>query len=170
MTQKNEQKKAKKGMAGFIFLGVVFVLYITLFILNPENVIGSLRVSGHILANVIPVLIIVILFMGILNYFFKPKTVVRYLGKESGFKGWLIAILAGILSHGPIYIWYPLLKDLQQKGMRKGLIAVFLYNRAIKIFLLPLLIYYFGVEYGIVLLMALIIASVVEGKMIEVLE
>ena len=53
---------------------------------------------------------------------------------------------------------------------RTGLMAVFLYNRAIKIFLLPLLIYYFGVEYSIVLLMALIIASLVEGKIIEVLE
>jgi uncharacterized membrane protein YraQ (UPF0718 family) len=170
MNKKNGQKRTNKGRSGFIFLGVVLALYVVLYILNSENVIRSLRVSGHILANVIPVLLIVILFMGITNYFFKPKAVVRYLGKESGFKGWLIAILAGILSHGPIYIWYPFLKELQQKGMRTGLIAVFLYNRAIKIFLLPLLIYYFGVVYSIVLLMALIIASVVEGKMIEVLE
>jgi len=31
-------------------------------------------------------------------------------------KGWLIAILSGILSSGPIYLWYPLLadKDVQQ--------------------------------------------------------
>ncbi len=170
MNRKNGQKRAKKGWSGFIFLGVVLVLYVILFILYPENVISSLHVSGHILANVIPVLLIVILFMGITNYFFKPKAVVQYLGKESGFKGWLIAVLAGILSHGPIYIWYPFLKELQQRGMRTGLLAVFLYNRAIKIFLLPLLIYYFGAEFSVLLLMWLIIASLVEGKIIEVLE
>jgi len=170
MNRTNGQKKAKIGWSGLIFFGTVLVLYVILFILNPENVVSSLRVSGHILANVFPVLIIVILFMGITNAFFKPKKVVRYLGKESGFKGWLIAVLAGILSHGPIYIWYPFLKELRQKGMRTGLIAVFLYNRAIKVFLLPLLIYYFGAEYSIVLLMALIIASLVEGKIIEVLD
>lgn len=170
MNKKNGQKKAKLGWYGFIFLGIVLVLYLILFFVSPEKVFRSLRVSGHILANVIPILIIVVLFMGVTNYFFKPKAIVRYLGKGSGFKGWLIAVLAGILSHGPIYIWYPFLKELRQKGMRIGLIAVFLYNRAIKIFLLPLLIYYFGAEYSIVLLIGLIIASLVEGKLIEVLE
>jgi uncharacterized membrane protein YraQ (UPF0718 family) len=163
-------KRGKRGWYGLIFLGFVVVVYFIMFILNPENVVKSLRVSGTILLNLIPVLIIVIFFMGITNYFFKPKAVSKYLGKESGFKGWLIAVLAGMLSHGPIYIWYPLLKEFRQKGMRTGLLAVFLYNRAIKIFLLPLLIYYFGAEFSILLLMWLIIASLAEGKIIEILE
>jgi uncharacterized membrane protein YraQ (UPF0718 family) len=163
-------KRGKRGWYGLIFLGFVVVVYFIMFILNPEKVVKSLRVSGTILLNLIPVLIIVIFFMGITNYFFKPKAVSKYLGKESGFKGWLIAVLAGMLSHGPIYIWYPLLKEFRQKGMRTGLLAVFLYNRAIKIFLLPLLIYYFGAEFSILLLMWLIIASLAEGKIIEILE
>jgi hypothetical protein len=54
--------------------------------------------------------------------------------------------------------------------MRTGLIGVFLYNRAIKIPLLPLLIYYFGTAFTILLLMWMIIASLVEGKIIEIID
>lgn len=73
------------------------------------------------------------------------------------------------LSHGPIYLWYPLLKELRNQGMRSGLVAVFLYNRAIKIPLLPLMVYYFGAIFVVVLLIYMIIASMVEGEIIEMI-
>jgi uncharacterized membrane protein YraQ (UPF0718 family) len=167
---KNREKKKTRKSYGIIFLAFVVVVYFILFTLNRENVYRSLRVSGNILVNLIPVLLLVILFIGIANYFFKPKAVSKYLGKESGIKGWFVAALAGILSHGPIYVWYPLLKEFRQKGMRTGLIGVFLYNRAIKIPLLPLLIYYFGTAFTILLLMWMIIASLAEGKIIEIID
>ena len=100
-----------------------------------------------------------------------PKTVSKYVGKGSGIKGWFLAISTGILSHGPIYVWYPLLKDLRDRGMRSGLIAAFLYCRAIniKIPLLPLMVYYFGVLFVVVLLPYIVIASIVEGEIIEII-
>ena len=99
------------------------------------------------------------------------KTVSKYVGKGSGIKGWSLAISTGILSHGPIYVWYPLLKDLRDRGMRSGLIAAFLYSRAIniKIPLLPLIVYYFGVLFVVVLLPYIVIASIVEGEIIEII-
>ena len=54
--------------------------------------------------------------------------------------------------------------------MRSGLIAAFLYNRAIKIPLLPVMVYYFGIRFVGTLLVWMILASVVEGKMIEMVE
>lgn len=170
MKKRSREKKETRKWYGFIFLAFVVVVYFILFSLNRENVYRCLRVSGNILVNLIPVLLVVILFMGIANYIFKPKAVSRYLGKESGIKGWFIAAFAGILSHGPIYIWYPLLKEFRQKGMRTGLIGVFLYNRAIKIPLLPLLIYYFGTAFAILLLMWMFIASLAEGKALEIID
>jgi hypothetical protein len=62
------------------------------------------------------------------------------------------------------------LKELRDEGMRSGLVAVFLYNRAIKLPLLPLLLYYFGTVFVVVLLIYLIIASIVEGEIIEMIE
>jgi hypothetical protein len=79
----------------------------------------------------------------------------------------LIAISGGILSTGPIYMWYPLLNDLQKQGMRPSLIAVFLYNRAVKIPLMPLIIIYFGWIYMIVLLVVMIVVSIAQGWITE---
>jgi uncharacterized membrane protein YraQ (UPF0718 family) len=120
--------------------------------------------------QILPVLMLVILLMGLVDYFLRPKTVAEYVGKESGIKGWFFAISAGMLSHGPIYIWYPFLKGLRDQGMRDGLIATFLYNRAIKIHLLPLMIYYFGIAFVIVLSFYMILASLVVGGLVELLE
>lgn len=155
---------------GFSFLGIVIVLYLVLSFFNPEKIYSSLHASLDIIIQILPILVLVIFMMGVANYFLKPKKVSKYLGGESGIKGWVLAISMGILSHGPIYVWYPLLKDLRDHGMRSGLVAVFLYNRAIKIPLLPVMIFYFGIGFVIILSFYMIIASVIEGKIIEIIE
>ncbi len=172
---KNKKEKSRKNNSkntyySFSFLILVIALYIVLFFLKSDKIKASLDASWSIFVSIIPVLILVVFIMGVSNYFLKPKKVSKYLGKESGVKGWFISALFGILSHGPIYVWYPLLKDLKEHGMRSGLVAVFLYNRAIKIPLLPVMIFYFGVFFVLILCIYMIIASIVQGKIIEIIE
>lgn len=170
---KKEVKKKGKGDSyyyGLYFLGAVIGLYIVLYLLEPDSIQKALKASGNVLIQIVPVLFLILILMGIVNYFVNPKTVSKYVGKGSGIKGWFLAVSTGMLSHGPIYIWYPLLKDLRDQGMRSGLVAVFLYNRAIKIPLLPLMVYYFGTVFVVVLLIYMVIASIVEGKVIEMIE
>ncbi len=54
--------------------------------------------------------------------------------------------------------------------MKAGLAATFLYNRAIKVPLLPVMVFYFGVEFVAVLMAYMIVASIVQGKAIEMVE
>jgi len=68
---------------------------------------------------------------------------------------------------GAMYLWYPMLAELKTKGMSNALIAAFFYSRAIKIQLLPFLIYYFGWPFVIVLTVYMIIFSVVNGWLVE---
>lgn len=152
------------------FLVFIIVLYGILFLFDNERIYRALQISYDIFIQILPVLAMVILLMWISNYLLKPKTVSKHLGKESGIKGWILAVLFGIISHGSIYVWYPLLKNLREQGMRDGLIAVFLYNRAVKIPLLPLMIYYFGAVFAVALTFYTVLASVIEGKIIEVIE
>jgi uncharacterized membrane protein YraQ (UPF0718 family) len=166
----NKQKGKHEKRYRIYFLAAVLLLYLVLLPFTPEGVRNSLWASGSLLIKIIPVFLLVILFMAAIQYFFTPKSIAKYVGKESGIKGWLLAIGTGILSHGPIYAWYPALKELRQHGMRSGLVAVFLYNRAIKIPLLPVIVYYFGIQFVGILLVWMIIASVVEGKIIEIIE
>ena len=164
------RQRNKNLYYGFSFLGIVVILYLVLSFFNSVKIYRSLHASLDIIIQILPILVLVIFMMGVANYFLKPKTVSKYFGSESGIKGWSLAIFMGILSHGPIYVWYPLLKDLRDHGMRSGLVAVFLYNRAIKIPLLPVMIFYFGIGFVIILSFYMIIASVIEGKIIEIIE
>lgn len=168
---KGEKEKRKWDKHyDYYFLGSVIFLYLLLFFFDSESIYNSLKESGNIIIQIIPVLMLVIVSMALLDYFLHPKTVSKYVGKGSGIKGWFLAISTGILSHGPIYVWYPLLKDLRDRGMKSGLIAAFLYSRAIKIPLLPLMAYYFGALFVVVLLPYIVIASIVVGGIIELIE
>ena len=155
---------------GLYFLGTIVFIYFLLFLYHPKNIEKSLTVSADALIQILPSLLLIIILMGIMNYFVNPRTVSKYVGKGSGMKGWFLAIFTGILSHGPVYAWYPLLRDLRDQGMKSGLIAVFLYNRAIKIPMLPLMIYYFGTRFVLIFISYIVVASIVQGWIIQMTE
>lgn len=89
---------------------------------------------------------------------------------SSGFTRWLIAVGGGIISTGPIYMWYPMLKELKREEVQYGFIATFLYNRAIKPPLIPMMIAYFGWKYTVVLAVVMATISVIQGIMFEKIE
>lgn len=161
------QRKNKKSRFGILFLGVIVLAFAVMAVLNPAQTVQALRISGHMLLTLIPIFLLVIFFIGALNYFLNPQKVKKLFGKESGWKGWLLAVVFGIISHGSIYIWYPFLKQLREQGMRDGLLAAFLYNRAIKIPLLPVMVYYFGIKFAAALFIYTVLASIIEGLIIE---
>lgn len=157
----------EKSYTGWYFLGGVSLLYIIMLFIDFGKLVSSLKFFAQLIVKIIPILIFLFIIMALTNYFVKHKTLVRLMGKKSGALGWLIAIVTGILSSGPIYMWYPLLADLRKKGVRTGLIAVFLYNRAVKIPLLPAIIIYFGLKFTIILTLVMVIASIFQGLVIE---
>lgn len=160
-------KQQRSRLGGWLFLGIVLLGYGLSFLLSPESAAEAFTFFRRVMRQVFPVLGLVFLLLFISNLLLTPSRVKRYLGKEAGLKGWIASVVAGIFSMGPIYAWYTALAELQQKGMRTALVATFLYSRAVKIPLLPLMIYYFGPGYTIVLCLYLMIFSVVNGFLTE---
>ncbi len=159
--------KKEKSYSGWYFLGGVFLAYIVTLFIDSKKISSALNFFSTTIVKVIPIIFLVFVLMALTNYFVNHKTLVKYMGKKSGIKGWIISIVAGIISTGPIYMWYPLLSELKKQGVRKGLISAFLYNRAIKIPLLPMIILYFGLVYTIILTVVMMLLSVVQGLIIE---
>ena len=54
--------------------------------------------------------------------------------------------------------------------MKIGLITTFLYSRAVKIPLLPLMVHYFGIPFVVILTTSMIIGSIAEGQIVEMIE
>jgi len=152
---------------GWIFLILVGLIYVVVALLNLGVVEKAFFGFLQLVWKMIPVLGLVFVFIFLSNVVLREGSITRYLGRRSGLKGWLITISAGILSAGPIYMWYPLLSDLKEKGMREGLVATFLYNRAVKIPLLPMMVYYFGLIFTVVLMVYMILFSIITGLVFD---
>jgi len=158
--------KIEKSLVGWYFLLAIVILYAILLVLG-KSISPALQFAANITIKILPIFGLIFIIMLIINYFIEPKTLAKYLGKGSGVKGWLISIAAGIISTGPIFLWYPLLAELKEKGMRPAFIATFLYNRAIKPALIPLMVVYFSWKFVAILTVVMIFASIFEGWLVE---
>lgn len=158
--------RLKQIPGSWYFLITIISIYILLSIFYQEICIDSLIFFCQLIYKMIPIFVFVFILMTLSNYFITPELIIKHL-KEKGIKKWFFMIVGGILSSGPIYMWYPLLADLKKKGLNYGLMACFLYNRAIKIPLLPLAIIYFSWQYILVLTIVMVVVSVIQGILIN---
>jgi len=165
---KNKDNKAF-NFRGKYFFGIILFLYIIVLLINTESAQLALLKSGTILIKILPIFLTVIFFTTLLNYFLKPKQIAKHLGHESGLKGWFWALAAGVISHGPMYAWYPLLEELREHGMKDELIVVFFASRAIKIPLLPMMIDYFGLAFTSILSIYMLIGALLQGGCMRIL-
>ncbi len=160
---RGKKAKKKKKYYNYIFLAGCIIGYLTAILLVPgkTHLINSSIIKLFI--KIFPVLILIFVFMFIMDILFPAERLARFFkgGRRSTL--WFVTIIAGIISTGSVYLWYPLLKDLQGKGMTPELIAVFIFNRAIKLQLIPIMIMYFGTKYVIVLTVVMALFSVLYG-------
>jgi uncharacterized membrane protein YraQ (UPF0718 family) len=161
------KKTVKKIGVSWLFFISVAMVYLIMGLWNPQIVLAALVVFLDLLKKILPILGVVFVLIFLSNLILDPKIVTQYLGKGAAKRGWPLSIIAGIISMGPIYLWYPLLRDLKSKGMRDALIATFLYNRAVKIPLLPIMIYYLGLKLVVILTILMILFSILNGLLVE---
>ncbi|MBN1494485.1 hypothetical protein JW911_01965 [Candidatus Peregrinibacteria bacterium] len=149
------------------FFIIILCIYIIFAIFNTEIFIKSLYAFWNLFIEIIPVLILIYLLIFLSNLVLNSKKIIEVIKNASGILGYIISIIFGILSSGPIYMWYPLLSDLKEKGVKNSFIVIFLYNRAVKLPLIPMMIYYFGINYVIILTGFMIVFSVINGIVVE---
>ncbi len=163
MSTKN--KKSSKGK--WVFLGFVLLILLVTSIVDAAKIQPILKLYSKTLLQIAPIFILVYVIMVLTNYFVNNNSLKKHFGEDAGSKAWVIAIVSGILSIGPVYLWYPLMQDLQKKGVKDRFIATFLYNRGIKLQWLPMLILYFGLQYAVVVLVVMAALSIPQGILTE---
>ena len=159
-----------KNKTGIILFLLVSVAYGVLFSLNESKALLAIKESLHVLLFIIPILVIVFFLMALLNTFVDEKSISKHIGEGSSLKGWSIALISGILSHGPGYVWFPLLQDLRAKGVNDGLIITFLYARAIKIPWIPMMISYFGLSFTVIFSIYILVGALLQGLLANQLD
>jgi len=159
-----------KNKTGIVLLLLVSMAYGVLFAFNESKALSALIESSYVLLFIIPILLFVFFLMALLNTFVDEKSIAKHVGEGSSLKGWSIALVSGILSHGPGYVWYPLLQELRAKGVNDGLIITFLYARAIKIPWIPMMISYFGLSFTLIFSSYILVGALLQGMLANQLD
>ncbi|OYT54426.1 MAG: permease [Candidatus Altiarchaeales archaeon ex4484_2] len=154
---------------GWIFLAMVFLAYMLLALTDYPKLQETIGYFTMLVANITPILLLVFGLMFLSNLFLEQKRITRYIGGESGLRGWFIAIMGGVISTGPVYMWYPLLRDLRDKGMRISLLTAFIYSRSIKIPVFPVMLMCFGLTFTLLITIYTLFFSVINGLVMEFL-
>lgn len=148
-------------------LGVLCLYGIASFF-NPAGIDRALAISGTMFRQLALPMCFAVVMMVVLNQVVSPAAVARYLGKGAGLKGIFFSGLAGIISMGPIYAWYPLFKTMREKGVTAFIIANFIGCRSIKPVLLPVLIGYFGWKYTVVFVIVSLVGALCTAGIVGV--
>nr|WP_319494332.1 hypothetical protein [uncultured Desulfobacter sp.] len=158
-------KKRVEFLGSFkgIFLLLVAVLYIAFWWTAPETTAVAVHISLNFFSLLLLPFFLVFCFMVVFNLFVTPLQLEKTAQNGSGIKQTCFAAIAGILSTGPIFAWYPLLKELRDRGAAPSLMAVFLVNRAVKPALLPMLVSLFGWPFVLLFTLLTVAASFCVG-------
>jgi len=142
---------------------VMVAVYGVVALVSPEHAMAALKASGRVMLQIAPALVVAFGVMVLLNLLITPAHIKRFLGKGTKAKGTLLSSAAGILSMGSIYAWYPLLKDLREKGVSDFHLANFLGCRAVKIPLMPMMAAYFGWAFTLILSGLMVLGAMLTG-------
>lgn len=169
----NIKSKKNKGRSklyyGFIFLWFITLLflYIYYFVTNYSIFKKIIVELSKLIFEVFKVLVFIYLFMVIFDYYFKEEKLKKLVSKLKGLKGLIITAFLGIISSGPLYVWFPFLKNLTQKGVDYKYVVIFLYNRAIKLPLIPVMFLVYDLKFILILFTLMIISSFIIGFLTE---
>lgn len=167
MSPKGKIHQKKQQKIGYIMLLIVVMLYAIAAFFQSDAAYEALLSALGILKIILPILVVIIFIMALINTYIQPKKLTQYLGKDSGLKGWFISVIGGVLSHGPGYVWYPMLSDLRDHGVKDGLIVTFIYARSVKLPWIPVMISYFGITFTVLLTLFTLLGAMVQGMIAQ---
>ncbi len=164
---KKLRQKFSNLSVGLKFLGAVILIYLILLIFNFAFFVASLDKFIILIIKILPSILGAFILIFVFNYILSDRKIKKYLTGKLNWQKYFLTVGLGILSSGPIYAWYPFLADLKEQGFKNSLITIFLYNRAIKLPFITVLIYYFSLKFVILTTVLMIIFSVTNGMIMD---
>ena len=148
-----------KQYKSWIFPACVAAAYFVVWLTLPDRLVAALKITKTITIEVALPLLMAFSMMFLLNLYISAAHITRFMGKTTGIRGMIFSSLAGIVSMGPIFAWFPFLKTLKLKNMPDIYLANFLSSRAVKPILLPILTAYFGLKFSLIFTIMCLVAA-----------
>ncbi len=87
-----------RGFGAWLFLGLALLGYAAVALLEPEVATQARAAFARMAASLVPVLVLVFALVFLVERFLSPERARAWLGRSSGWRGWLLALAAGVVS------------------------------------------------------------------------
>lgn len=91
-------------------------IYILLLIFNTQKFMESITNSSYYLLEMLQILPAIFLLTAVIDVLIPKEVIVKRMGENSGFSGYVLSLVLGSISAGPIYAAFPIAKTLLSKG------------------------------------------------------
>ena len=151
----------------FQYLSLSALIILTVYGLNAEKGMIVTITVYLTFFEILDIMVAVSIFIGLFQVWVKPATIVRWLGKGSGVRGFAFVCTFPIFMGGSLFTIFPLLKTLREKGARTGAIASFITAWGGKAPLLPLETKFLGWPFALVRLGFVVIFAFIMGLLMD---
>lgn len=108
----------------FFMITTFIILIIT--ILNRDLGIKAIHIAGYSIKEMMLVIPPVFILLGLLDVWVPRETMIKYMGKDSGFKGIILAMILGSAAAGPLYGAFPVAAVFMRKGVKFSNVLIFI--------------------------------------------
>ena len=123
----------------YSFFLALTLLCATLLVLAPATGRKALELTRANLVEMLSFLPPIFVLLGLLDVWVERETMMKYLGKNSGIRGMLLAFFLGSAAAGPLYAAFPLAGVMMQKGAH--MLNVFIFIGAWSCTKIPLIMF-----------------------------
>lgn len=120
--KKNILETLKKHKWAFFMIIIIALIYL----INQETGEKAISNSASNFKSMLEVLPPILMLTGLLDVWVPKETMIKYMGKDSGIKGFAIALFLGSLAAGPLYAGFPIAAILIKKDARLANVLFFL--------------------------------------------
>jgi uncharacterized membrane protein YraQ (UPF0718 family) len=131
---------------------------------------GGKEVAGTVyktFSGVISIIFAIFALIGLIQVWLTSEQISKVLGKEAGWKGLVLSALLPMILGGSLFVIFPLLKALREKGARTSAVITFLFAWSAKAPLLPLEIKFVGWHFAVLRLVLIPVISIIGGLTAE---
>lgn len=114
------------SIEAMIIYSIAIILLIVSFIADKKKTLKGLKKGSKSFIKLMPVLLPLFLFIGILLAIVTPSFISTLLGEESGFLGIVLGLSIGSITFMPPFVAYPLGVELLENGGAYPQVAGFL--------------------------------------------
>lgn len=169
-TKKPQQHKKSWGglvKSAAIYIALAVIVWAITAVLAPSGGQEVARTVGKTFQSVLSIIFAIFILIGLIQVWLTPEQISRVLGKEAGWKGLLLSATLPMILGGSLFVIFPLLKTLREKGARTSSVIAFLFAWSAKAPLLPLEIKFLGWHFAVLRIVLIPVLAIIGGLVSE---